>query len=450
MNSFRALAARLQTVREEERIRVAREIHDVLAQELTSLKIDVALLTRLLARSADESPPSLILEKLAEMAAVTDTAIQSVQKIATDLRPAVLDSLGLCAAIEWQAGDFQSRTGIACAVRLPAQDPPLDRERSTALFRILQESLTNVARHAAATRVEIQLQCEAGQITLTVRDNGRGIPPSQAAAPSSVGLMGMRERALLLGGRFDVAGQPDEGTTVAARIPLVGAGPCRRPAVMKILIADDHVILRRGLKQILALEFPGAKFGEAGTCQETIDRLGGERWDVLVLDIFMPGRSGLDVLLEIGAGKPELPVLVLSSAPEEQMAPRVLAAGATGYLNKQTAPEELARAVKQVAAGGIYVSAKLAERLDADLVQPSNLPRRRLHERLSDREFQVMQMLVAGKFVKEIAAELNLSPKTVSTFHSRILQKLRLQNDVELVRYAIEHQLIESPPRELG
>ena len=132
------------------------------------------------------------------------------------------------------------------------------------------------------------------------------------------------------------------------------------------------------------------------------------------------------------------------------MAPRVLAAGATGYLNKQTAPEELARAVKQVAAGGIYVSAKLAERLAADLVQPSNLPRRRLHERLSDREFQVMQMLVAGKFVKEIAAKLNLSPKTVSTFHSRILQKLRLQNDVELVRYAIEHQLIESPPRELG
>ena len=137
--------------------------------------------------------------------------------------------------------------------------------------------------------------------------------------------------------------------------------------------------------------------------------------------------------------KPELPVLVLSSAPEEQMAARVLAAGAVGYLNKQAAPEELARAVKQVAAGGIYVSAKLAERLAADLAHPSN----HLHERLSDREFQVMQMLVAGKFVKEIAAELNLSPKTVSTFHSRILQKLRLQNDVELVRYAIEHQLIE-------
>ena len=118
-----------------------------------------------------------------------------------------------------------------------------------------------------------------------------------------------------------------------------------------------------------------------------MDRIGDEGWDVLVLDIFMPGRSGLDVLLEIGASKPELPVLVLSSAPEEQMAARVLAAGATGYLNKQTAPEELARAVKQVAAGGIYVSAKLAERLDADLVRSSSCRAGDLHERLSDREF---------------------------------------------------------------
>lgn len=210
---------------------------------------------------------------------------------------------------------------------------------------------------------------------------------------------------------------------------------------MRILIADDHAMLRGGLRQILALEFPGAIFGEAGTYQETMARVGREAWDVLVLDIFMPGRSGLDVLRDLEVSNPELPVLVLSSAPEEQMATRVLRAGAAGYLNKRAAPEELARAVKKVAAGGTYASVKLGEKLAADLAHPSNAP----HEQLSDREFQVMQMLVAGKCVKEIAADLALSPKTVSTFRTRLLGKLRMQSDVELVRYTLEHNLVESP-----
>jgi len=209
---------------------------------------------------------------------------------------------------------------------------------------------------------------------------------------------------------------------------------------MKILIADDHTMLRTGLKQILAMEFPGAEFGEASTSQETLDLLAARSWDVLVLDIFMPGKSGLDVLRELERTKPELPVLVLSSAPEEQMASRVLQAGAEGYLNKQAAPEELAKAVKKVAEGGWYVSDRQIDRLASSLAHPPGA----LHERLSDREFQVLQMIVGGKSIKEIATDLTLSPKTVSTFHTRILEKLQLQNDVELVRYAFEHRLVEN------
>jgi DNA-binding NarL/FixJ family response regulator len=209
---------------------------------------------------------------------------------------------------------------------------------------------------------------------------------------------------------------------------------------MRILIADDHAMLRGGLKQILALECPGAVFGEASNFQETLARVDKEPWDVLVLDIFMPGRSGLDALREIEVLKPELPVLVLSSAPEEQMAVRVLRAGAAGYLNKRAAPEELARAVKKVAAGGTYASANLGGILAGALAHPSHVP----HEQLSDREFQVMLMLASGKIVKEIASDLALSPKTVSTFRTRLMGKLRLQNDVELVRYCLEHNLIES------
>jgi signal transduction histidine kinase len=221
---LRALAARVQAVREEERTRIAREIHDVLAQELTSLKIDVTLLGGLLAEPPGELAQGLIREKLVAMTIATDTAIRSVQRIATELRPMVLDSFGLCAAIEWEARDFQAHTGISCAVCLPVRDLPLDRDRSTALFRILQESLTNVLRHAAATRVEVDLHCEAGQITLTDRDNGRGIPESQANAPGALGLLGMRERALLLGGRCDISGRPGEGTRVEARLPLPPKG----------------------------------------------------------------------------------------------------------------------------------------------------------------------------------------------------------------------------------
>jgi signal transduction histidine kinase len=229
-HKLRALAARLESIREEERTRVAREIHDVLAQELTNLKIDVSLLARVLAQPPGKSRQALVREKLVEMARITDTAIQSVQKIATDLRPMVLDSLGLCAAIEWQANDFAGRTGIECKVRVPPGDLALDRDHSTALFRVLQESLTNVTRHAAATQVEIQVRRGAGHITLTVRDNGRGILESQASAPSSVGLMGMRERALLLGGRCDITGHPGEGTTVEVQIPLPVTGCVKREA----------------------------------------------------------------------------------------------------------------------------------------------------------------------------------------------------------------------------
>jgi signal transduction histidine kinase len=214
------LSARLETLREEERTRVAREIHDVLAQELTRLKMDVVWLSRRLARPWDADQLIAVQERLVVMTAVTDTAIQAVQKIATELRPVVLDSLGLCAAVEWQARDFQTRTGIACAATVPERDVPLDRDRSTAVFRIVQESLTNVLRHAQASQVEILLRLEAGQLLLRIQDNGSGISPETLSDPRSIGLAGMRERALFLRGHLDIRSQPGAGTTIEMRLPL--------------------------------------------------------------------------------------------------------------------------------------------------------------------------------------------------------------------------------------
>jgi two-component system, NarL family, invasion response regulator UvrY len=209
---------------------------------------------------------------------------------------------------------------------------------------------------------------------------------------------------------------------------------------MRILIADDHAVLREGLKQILVDAFPDAVFGDARNTTEALECLRKLHWDVLILDVFMPGRSGLDVLQEVRQTQPELPVLVLSSAPEEQLAVRVLKAGASGYLNKQAAAEHLVQAVKKVLNGGKYVSAELLEQLASELASPTKQP----HQLLTDREFQVMRMIVEGRSLKEIAAELSLSVKTISTFHTRIWEKLRVRNDVELVHYALEHGLVDS------
>jgi two-component system invasion response regulator UvrY len=210
--------------------------------------------------------------------------------------------------------------------------------------------------------------------------------------------------------------------------------------VISILIADDHAILRRGLKEILRGELEGATFDEAGTAQQVLAQVQSRVWDLVILDISMPGRSGLDLLRDLQQLRPELPVLVLSMHPEDQYAKRVLRAGAAGYMNKETAPKELVKAVRKVLAGGRYVSAGLAEKLAADLsADAARLP----HETLSEREFEVLRMIASGKTVSQIADELHLSVTTVSTYRARILEKMGMANNAELMRYALHNRLID-------
>jgi two-component system invasion response regulator UvrY len=208
---------------------------------------------------------------------------------------------------------------------------------------------------------------------------------------------------------------------------------------MKILLADDHAVVRHGLKQILTDEFKRATFGEARNAQEALDLVWKQDWDVVVLDITMPGRSGLDALREIKKSKPRLPVLVLSMHPENQFAMRVLKTGASGYMTKESAPDELVGAVKKVLAGGRYVSAALGETLAASLSTSQRAPQ----EKLSDREFQVLRLIASGKMATEIAKELSLSVKTISTYRTRILEKMGMKNNAELMHYAIQHRLVE-------
>ncbi len=229
--NLRALAARLLVVREEERTFLAREIHDVLAQDLTRLKIDLVWLQRRLAKTRPGLAARRLVARVAEMNQMAARVLHSVQRIATGLRPVVLDSLGLCAAVAWQARDFQDHSKIQCRASVPDDELTVSRDAATTAFRILQESLTNVQRHAHATRVEVSLRLEAGPwLLLRVEDNGRGIRAQQLRDPRSIGLVGMRERALLLGGQLKILSHSGAGTVIEMRVPAWAGVPAGKQA----------------------------------------------------------------------------------------------------------------------------------------------------------------------------------------------------------------------------
>jgi len=209
---------------------------------------------------------------------------------------------------------------------------------------------------------------------------------------------------------------------------------------MHILITDDHAVVRRGLREILADSLEGATFSEAGNADEALRALASQSTQIVVLDINMPGRSGLDVLKDVKRMYPRLPVIVLSVQPEDQYAMRCLRAGASAYINKDSAPEELAQAARKVLGGGRYVSAALAEKLVTILGEGADKPR---HELLSDRELEVMLMIASGVSLTEIGNRLHVSAKTVSTYRARVMEKMQARSNAELTRYAVAHNLIE-------
>jgi len=208
---------------------------------------------------------------------------------------------------------------------------------------------------------------------------------------------------------------------------------------IRILIADDHPIVRAGFKLVISDTQDMTVADEAGNGQEVLNLIRKKDYDIVLLDISMPGRNGLEVLKDLKAEKPKLPVMILSIYPEEQYAVRALRAGASGYMTKASAPNELIAAIRKISQGGKYISASLAEKLTEYLDEDANKP---LHEKLSDREYQVMLLIASGKTVSDIADELCLSVKTVSTYRSHIIDKMRLKNNAEITLYAVQNNLI--------
>lgn len=206
----------------------------------------------------------------------------------------------------------------------------------------------------------------------------------------------------------------------------------------KILIGDDHAIIRKGLRQILREEITDCEIDEAADGSEVIRKINEKLFDVLILDISMPKRNGIDILNQLKIEKPDLPILILSIHPEEQYAIRVLKAGAAGFINKASAPEELVQAIRKITGGGKYISPVVAEQLATNILGSEQAP----HEQLSDREYQVMLLIAGGNTVKEIAEELALSIKTISTYRSRLMEKLNMDNNAKITKYVLQNNLL--------
>jgi DNA-binding NarL/FixJ family response regulator len=211
-------------------------------------------------------------------------------------------------------------------------------------------------------------------------------------------------------------------------------------SAIRVLVVDDHKIVRRGLREVIEEDFPDAEFAEAENSQTALEQVYAAKWDLILLDVNIPGRSGMDVLGEIRQTQPQTPVLVISAYPEEDFAIRALKLRASGYLTKSCVADELNAAIRKALAGGRYVTASLAERLAESMGSDlAGVP----HDLLSNRELQVLRLIAVGRSIKEIAGELSLSDKTVSTYRHRIAEKMGLGSNVELTRYALQHRLVE-------
>ena len=433
--AIRTLTGHLQNVREEERLHISREIHDELGQLLTVLKMDVSWLNKKI-----EPENKVAKEKLSEILSMVDTTVKSVRRIASELRPSLLDDLGLYAAMEWHLEEFERRSGIIKELVIPETELLLPDALKIGIFRIFQESLTNVARHSGAKNVNVSLLQKDNQLILTIRDNGIGFEEEPMTTKKTLGLLGMKERSMMMGGQYNIIQcerrrhhrNRHHSIVKKTFVNLI------RP-MLKILIADDHAIVRKGLKQILVEEYPSVVIGEVADTEGLLTEIINDSWNIVICDMNMPGRSGLDALNQLKQVAPHVPVLIMSMYPEDQYALRAIKAGAAGYLEKETIHDNIIKAIQTVQLGKKFITPSVAEKLADAFNSNSN---KQPHELLSDREFDVFKLLASGKSVSEIAGQLSLSTTTVSTYRSRILEKMGIRSNAELTRYALERKLI--------
>ncbi len=454
-SQLRLVSQRILEVQEEERARIARELHDQLGQELVALKIEAVVLMEDLAKS-----PRLR-ERARGVLDLIDRLDTTAHRIAVSIRPEILDKLGLVKAIQWYAEDFERRSGISCPVEAPNDELVLPKSVSTCAYRILQEALVNVWKHSRASQAKVKVTSGHGVVNISVSDNGVGMDLGRLSEGTSLGLLGMRERASLVGGKITIRRNRGGGLRVAAHLPLsvaqtgTGAGaelasaqtavskPWTKSAI-RVLLVDDHSLVRAGLRRVLEQAPDIRIIAEACDGREAVDKYQEVSPDMVVMDISMPELDGMEASKRILSLYPQARILMLTRFHEEQYAIRTLKAGCLGYLTKGSSTQQLHHAVRAVARGKRFLSDEGQDVVNLQLL--SSQSGFGLLESLSDREIQVLCLLAQGQELKGVAADLELSAKTVETYRSRVLNKLHLRNDVEICQFAIQHGLIDKMP----
>jgi DNA-binding NarL/FixJ family response regulator/signal transduction histidine kinase len=432
----RALAAA------EERNRLAREVHDTLAQGLTAIALQLDAATLLLPAGANAAP------LVTEARELTRRSLEEARRAVWGLHPSPLENRPLAEALEAEVGEFGRRSGVAASFELRGEALPLDAERATALFRIAQESLHNVEKHAQASRVRVELQfraadslelgAESAAIFLRVADDGRGFAPEavQQTAEGGFGLCGMHERARLAGGTLEIESAPGWGTRLVAQMPLgrmpsapeaeappTEAAPASE-APIRVLIVDDHALARAGIRRLLDDTPAVVVVGEAADGLEGVEQALALRPDVVLMDLQLPRLSGVQAVRELRGHWPEARVLIVTTFAQDEHLFEALKAGARGYLLKDASRTELVQGIQTVHQGGSLVQPVVASRL---LDRFGALEREReLYEPLTEREREVLALVASGARTRAIAEQLVVSEKTVKYHLTQIYQKLNV------------------------
>ena len=366
-DALRQLSSRLLQLQDDERRRIARDLHDVTGQKLALQSITLSRLLRTKASGNDHA----LTEALTECLDMTNQISEEIRTLSYILHPPLLDELGLPAAVKWYSQGFESRTGIHVEVDVPSEFVRLPADVEVTLFRIVQESLTNVHRYSGSPEAYIRIRADAEELRLEIGDFGKGMPPKQVKATSNtlaglgVGIQGMRERMRQLDGTLEIMSQPDHGTVVSARMPV--RDPRSEPSTSseksaqeqgsrrRILIADDHELLRHGVRTLIENEANWEVCAEAVDGREAVDKTLATSPDLLILDLNMPVLNGLEVVTQILRQRPQTKILIFTVHDSEQTVREILAAGAHGYLSKGRAGRDLVNAVKAILDGaGFY------------------------------------------------------------------------------------------------
>ena len=431
---LRALTVRLGEVQETERQQLAGELHDRIGQNLTALSLNLTIIDQLL--PANTSPA--VHRRIEDSAGILGETARRVRNVMAELRPPMLDDYGLLPALRWVGEQFVTRTGIAVRVDGPATELRLPLRLETALCRIAQEALNNVAKHARAHEVRITLEPTDRRVRLSIADDGVGfdvIAMQRNVDTPHWGMLTMQERAASMGGTVRLDSTPGHGTRSRR-------GDRDAKTMIRVLIADDHAVVRDGLCYLLEAQPDLSVVGDAANGREAVARTIQLKPDVVLMDISMPELNGIDATAQIIQAVPETSVIILSMQGTRGQIFRALQAGAQGYVLKDSAGRVVVEAVRAVHGGSRYFSDDIMSTLVTDYMQQrQDEPAKSPLERLSEREREILIFVVEGKSSVEIGEILSLSPRTVETYRSRLMQKLGLKDLPSLVKFAVQHGL---------